>query len=149
MVTNGRSWSERGTALLEMTFVVLLLFTLIFGIITYSYMMSFRQAMTQAAAEGARAGAVTADAANVNANAKSAVIEALGGYGIGCDSAGVVCTVTGPVACVNNAARQCVTVRLSYPYASRPLLPAFPGLNLTLPDNIVVESVAEYATPSP
>jgi Flp pilus assembly protein TadG len=136
---------SRGAAVLEMAIVALLLLTLIFGVITYAYMMSFRQSMTQAAAEGARAGAVTVSSTSVNANATAAVTQALGGYGIGCGGTGVTCNVTGPVACPNNAARQCITVELRYPYRSRPLLPAFPGLNLTLPTELVTTSVAEWA----
>ena len=48
--TAPRSWSSR--------FVMVLLFTLVFGIISFGLILSFKQDMTRAAAEGARAGAV-------------------------------------------------------------------------------------------
>ena len=46
---------ERGAAAVEFALVVPLLLVLVFGIISYGYMLSFRQSISQAAAEGARA----------------------------------------------------------------------------------------------
>src|SRR3954453_6472840 len=49
---------DAGTALVEMAFIITPLCMLLFGIVIYGYLMSFRQNMTQAATEGARAGAI-------------------------------------------------------------------------------------------
>lgn len=53
-----RPHGERGAAAVEFALVVPLLVTLLFGIISYGYLLSFRQSVSQAAAEGARAAAV-------------------------------------------------------------------------------------------
>ena len=68
-----RAPSERGAAAVEFALVVPLLLLLIFGIISYGMMLSFRQGLTQAASEGARAAAVTL----VEANRKTEIEEAL------------------------------------------------------------------------
>ena len=154
MATSGRgtatSRDERGTALVEFTFVALILFALLFGIISYSYMMSFRQAMTQAAAEAARAGALASPNdtdAERQGLARDAVDQALSGYESGgaplaCGQAGLQCIFDDPAECPPPSAEvMCITVR--YPYSSRPLLPSFPGLDLTLPDTLEFTSVVE------
>ena len=53
-----RCEGDAGTALVELAFILAPLCLLLFGIVVYGYLMSFRQNMTQAAAEGARAGAM-------------------------------------------------------------------------------------------
>ncbi len=55
MVTWRPARRERGAAAVEFALVVPLLLTLVFGIISYGYLLSFRQSLSQAAAEGARA----------------------------------------------------------------------------------------------
>lgn len=47
---------ERGAAAVEFTLVAVLLFTLLFGIIVVGVLFGYRQQLTQAVAEGARAG---------------------------------------------------------------------------------------------
>jgi Flp pilus assembly protein TadG len=53
-----RARGDGGTAILEFTLVSVLLFTIIFGIINFGILLSFKQDVTRAAAEGARAGAI-------------------------------------------------------------------------------------------
>ncbi len=138
---------------MEFAIVALLLFTLIFGVITYAYMMSFRQAISQAAAEGARAGAVAPAAFTLlqkeNA-ARNAVNEALASYDVSCSGATLLrnssavgtCGVT-IVPCVGNTVNDCVRVSLDYQYRAHPLLPSFPGLGLAMPEHLVYVAVAE------
>jgi Flp pilus assembly protein TadG len=139
---NHRSRAQRGAALLEFALVAILFFMLVFGIITYAYMMSFRSSLTQAAAEGARAGAV-APSGQAQTNAQAAVNRAMDGYGVTCGSPGMTCTIPAPAPCVNNTSRTCVTVTVSYGYRAHPQLPTFPGLGLTLPQTLSFTSVAE------
>lgn len=138
---------------MEFTFVALLLFTLVFGIITYAYMMSFRQAISQAAAEGARSAAVaprTLTLAQKETAARNAVNEALASYDVSCSgttllrnsSAAGTCGVT-ILPCVGNTAQSCVSVSLTYNYRANPLLPSFPGLGLALPERLIYVAVAE------
>lgn len=145
---------QLGAALLEFALVILLFFVLVFGIITYAYMMSFRQSLTQAGAEGARAAAVApasfTDTQRI-ARALDAVEEAISGYGGGilCNNGVLVCTAT-VAACDPPPAPvtpRCVTVSVSYPYRSHPILPSFPGLGLTLPTSLEGLSVAEVSAP--
>ena len=49
---------DRGAAAVEFALISPMLLLLVFGIVTYGYMLSFRQAIGQGAAEGARAAAV-------------------------------------------------------------------------------------------
>ena len=49
---------ERGAELIEFAFVVVLLITLLYGIITYGVILAAQATVTQAAADGARAGIV-------------------------------------------------------------------------------------------
>lgn len=124
---DGRNRRERGAAAVEFALVVPLLLLLVFGIISYGYMLSFRQAMSQGAAEGARSAAVWASAYAATqdtprrAAATASVDEALRSYGVTCSS-GATCAVS-IVAC---GTAKCVNVTVSYPYATNPLTPKIP-----------------------
>lgn len=139
-VRAGRRMRARGTddgaAAVEFALVVPFLLLILFGIISYGYLLSFRQALSQAAAEGARAAAVAqkpvAPAADTRpALAIAAVDEALASYGVKCGVSALTCTATPGVACA------CITVTIDYNYALRPLTPEFPGLGLVMPDRLV------------
>lgn len=52
---------ERGTGLIEFAMVGLLFFTIIFGIISFGVLLTFKQNMTQAASESARASLAVVD----------------------------------------------------------------------------------------
>lgn len=122
-----RSRRDRGAAAVEFALIAPLVLLLLFGIISYGYMLSFRQALSQGASEGARAGAVWAasyqssqDSARTAA-AKASINEALSSYGVSCTN-GATCTVA-VVAC---GTARCIEVEVSYPYASKPLTPKLP-----------------------
>ena len=149
-VDRGRKRTTRGVALVEFAIVALLLFTLIFGIIGYSYMMSFRQALTQAAAEGARAGALDSPLNAITAEqaALAAVNQALAGYKVDgtpleCGQAHLECIFNDPAECPAAPAEPVVCITVRYPYRNHPLLPAFPGLGLTYPSRLQFTSVVE------
>lgn len=139
---------ERGAAAVEFALVVPLLLLLVFGIISYGMMLSFRQGLTQAASEGARAAAVTLVDDDKREAAASAVDEVLGGYGISCalaagnlvkDAQDVgTCTVTEPAKCdaAQPAAEpQCVSVTLSYLYRDNSAF-VFPGSGVVVPEQL-------------
>lgn len=140
--------NDRGAAAVETALCLcFLVLPLIFGTIAYAYMLSFRQAVTQAAAEGARAGAVapvgTADGTRTTAavNATSGAM-ATGPGGLTCNSGHLVCTA--PVAtCTDGSGKKCITVTVTYPYRDHSLLPTIPGLGFMLPKDITYVSVAE------
>jgi len=127
---------SRGAAAVEFALIVPLLALLLFGIISYGAMLSFRQTMSQAAAEGARAAAVapphpSTPAVGAVAKASAAVAAALGA-GFGCaegvlsrDGATVgSCLITAPTTCTPSNCPYVVTI--SYDYAGHPLVPRMP-----------------------
>ena len=121
-----RAQGDDGAALVEFALVAVLLFSLIFGIIHYGLILSFKQDVTRAAAEGARAGAVAFPAANAELDAETAVDEAVKAFGgdrwaaDGCNREGMTCEVEPPAPCLNAPAFECVTVRLYYNYDGEP-----------------------------
>lgn len=136
-----RRRSDRGAAAVEFAIVVPLLCVLLFGIISYGYMLSFRQAVSQAAAEGARKAAVTlpsVEADERRSRAIAAVDEALSSYDMSCNSGALTCTAVPDTSCPS-----CWAVTVSYDYASAPLTPVFPGLGIVMPDTLKYTAVAE------
>ena len=151
LVTRGRG-KESGAAALEFALVAPLVFALLFGIIGYGYMLSFRQGISQGAAEGARAAAVEFNSANQSTVALAALNRSLESYGVSCvgtalkkDGATVGdCSVTIDT-CENNGTKTCASVHVSYAYRDHPLLPSFPGLGGTMPENLDYTAVAEVS----
>lgn len=134
---------ERGAAAVEFGLVLIPLSVILFGITSYGYMLSFRQAVSQAAAEGARAAAVappaTTDAARTT-DARTAVESALASYGLTCGSGPLVCTVVRSSTCTS-----CFEVTVDYDYEAEPLTPVFPGLGIVMPDHLVYTASAEVS----
>ena len=140
---------------MEFALVAPLLIVLVMGVISYGYMLSFRQALSQGAAEGSRAAAVSPfpTAATKQAAGLAALNEALASYGVTCDgyAAGShlkknsvnvgTCSVT-IAACANDATKDCVKTALNYAYKDHPLTPKFPGVGLVLPDSLKYDASA-------
>jgi Flp pilus assembly protein TadG len=161
MDTHGRVTGQRrgrGAAAVEFALVLPLLCLLLFGIVSYGYMLSFRQAISQASAEGARAAAVAPSATSTTdrlARAEQAVNSGLGTYGVSCSGGALrrsgqtvgTCSISAPQACTASAVAgsRCVKVTLNYQYRSHSLLPSFPGLGVVLPDNLNYGSEAEVS----
>ncbi|MBS4751335.1 pilus assembly protein [Nocardioides sp. zg-ZUI104] len=125
----GRARRERGAAAVEFALIVPVLMLLVFGIINYGHMLSVRQSVSQAAAEGARAAAVEpGDAAKKTASATAAVADALGAHNQVC--APTVCSVTIDK-CPGEAAKQCATVKVEISYQA-----LIPGFGAVLPERL-------------
>jgi len=120
---------------------------LIFGIISFGYMLSFRQAISQAAAEGGRAAAVkpsgTSNADRITA-ARAAINDALSSYDVTCTSGGGLTHTGGPSgtcsitigACTSGpSGANCAKVELHYPYRTNSLIPGL-GINAILPSDL-------------
>ncbi len=149
--------SDRGAVAVEFALVAPLLLFLLFAMIGYGYMLSFRQAISQAAAEGARAAAVAPASlsdADVKARARTAINDALGSYDVTCTSAGLLlkgtanagtCTVSSPQTCTTSTiGAQCVKVTLDYTYKDDSLLPS-PGLGILLPEHLNYSSEVQVS----
>jgi Flp pilus assembly protein TadG len=155
-----RRRDQRGAAAVEFALVAPLLLLLVFGVISYGYMLSFRQALSQGAAEGARAAAVSAypAAADKETAALNAINDALSvnAYGVTCSAVAAgsplkkdgvtvgTCSVT-TAACESDPTKDCVTVQLDYLYKDHPLLPNFPGVGLVLPSHLSYDARARVS----
>lgn len=155
--TGGKT--EKGAAALEFALVAPLLLMVLLGIVSYGYMLSFRQGMSQGAAEGARAAAVAVAAASPDAKsaaASGAVNEALNSYGVTCVGAtstvpgqlmrdgAQVGTCSASIGTCPNAAAQCATVSLDYWYRAHSLVP-LPGLGVVMPSSLKYTAVAQVS----
>jgi Flp pilus assembly protein TadG len=125
---------ERGAAFVEFIIVVPFLMMFLYMIIAYGVMFSFRQTMSQAAAEGARAAAIAPSNLTYAARrdrAITAINQAFQGEtGVACGGL-LTCTIpTVPVTCANST--QCISVTLAYPYRTNPrvAVPQFFGVSL-------------------
>ncbi len=150
-----RRRDDNGAAAVEFALVVPLLVLLLFGIISYGVMLSFRQSLSQAAAEGARAAAVTFVEDDKQDEAIDAVDGALDSFGIACAAGNLLkdgsdvgsCTVSLPGACTPAAAVgvECVTVTLSFDYRENPIVPSFPGVGYVMPDKLTYSAQARVS----
>lgn len=158
--TPRRLRSDDGAALVEFAFVSIPLLLIVFGIIQFGLILSFKQDMTRAAAEGARAGAVAlptgseTPAAAAQSAADEAVREAVaefgGGFatddplalGKGCQRDGMTCQPAVVAPCASEPTLECVTVELTYDYESHPLYGRVPLIEVFLPDTVAASSVA-------
>ncbi len=145
-----RADRSRGAAAVEFALVVVPLFVLLIGIINWGLMLSDRQAVSQAAAEGARAAAVTQgeDSAKIAA-AQTAIVQALAGHGVtGCAAGALVpakgqCSVTigscaAPAGAPAGESRSCVEARVVLDYQAM-----IPGLEIAIPDQLTYTAVAQ------
>ena len=148
-----RGRGDDGAAVVELAFVMVLLFTLVFAIISFGLILSFKQDMTRAAAEGARAGAVALPLAGQTpeeaalAAAQGATEEAVKGFGgsfstPGCTRAGMDCSNVAVGPCSEDPTRDCVTVELVFDYGAEPLYGRLPLVSAFLPDEVRAGSVA-------
>ncbi|HET9501016.1 MAG TPA: TadE/TadG family type IV pilus assembly protein [Marmoricola sp.] len=147
-----RARHESGAAAVEAALVLcFLVLPIVFGILSYGYMLTFRQSLSQAATEAARAAAVKAvmsDDVTVRrdaqtAAAKAAVDQAVGTFSgtMKCGQANLSCTVSF-VDCPEVSSAGCVKVDVYYPYRDHSLLPTVPGLGFTLPEQVGYTAVA-------
>jgi Flp pilus assembly protein TadG len=141
---------EGGAATVEAALILcFLVLPIVFGILSYGYMLTFRQSLSQAATEAARAAAVKTVSGDTAARraaqetaAKAAVDEAVGTFSstMKCGQGNLSCTVTF-VPCPDVSTSGCVKVDVNYPYRDHSLLPTVPGLGFTLPEQLGYSAV--------
>jgi Flp pilus assembly protein TadG len=145
-----RHRNEDGAEIIEFAIVVVLLCVLLYGIVSVGLSLAARTTITQAAADGARAGiAYTSSAAAITAAEKQAGND-LGWMGQGtCNPSGTAITcVASEAPCASNALNTCLTVTVTYNYAAHPLFPPMPGLGVLTPNTIGATSTLQVSTPS-
>jgi len=139
---------EDGVALLELAICVGLLAVLLFGIITFGVTMSFRQTLSQAANEGARAAAVAPANPPTLAGdrARLVVDRVLASQGTACDDGtGLTCSFV-VATCAGDPARRCMTIVLTYDLRNHPRVVTFAGVDRALPAQLVSRVVVEVGT---
>lgn len=164
-----RGEGDGGSAIVEFALISVLLLTIVFGVINFGLILSFKQDVTRAAAEGARAGAVALPSVVTGANdtrrlaAATALDEAVAGFDKTCGSGGLTCAVQihdcqdtplasnlSPTPDSNgyddNSQPDCITVRLIYDYDANPLLVPIPLMEPFLPNEIKAKSVVRLNT---
>lgn len=139
-----RLHDQRGAALVELTLAVPVLVMFLVAIISYGIILSFKQGMTQVAAEAARAGAV-AGAAGAEDGAQTVLDDAErvldracnGDDGLTCEVELFDCTPPGT---------DCrVEVEVSFDNGSHPLAPPIPFLSAVLPRALTAKSVVRVS----
>lgn len=152
-----RRRDEQGAEMVEFAFVVVLLIALLYGIVSYGLILSAQSTVTQAAADGARAGIVATATAKATAEAQAA--NDLGWMDKGTcyqpDASPVVGTTGSTLTCVateapctSNASNQCLTVVVTYKYGQSPIFPELPGMGIITPSTISSTDVLQMSTPS-
>lgn len=150
-----RCRSQGGAAAVEFALVAPLILLLVFGMISYGYLLSFRQAISQGASEGARAAAVTLSTPGGTQQAdaaRNALNDALASYGITCSGTNLVkggvtvgSCLTAVAPCSNDTSKSCAKVTVNYGYREHPLVPSFPGLGIVLPAHLAYTAVAQVS----
>ncbi len=138
---------ENGVEMLEFALVIPIFVFVLYGLIAFGVMLNAKQTMTHAVSEGARAAiGATQQPGDANLQAaqarvakqqvKQSVEGALGGnYDDSMTTATVDTCSTG--------SGKCITVKLTYPYESKPLVPNAPGLGLMLPSSLSSTAVVQ------
>ncbi len=134
--------SERGVAVLEFAIVAVMLMMFIYGIAAYGILLATKNNITHAAAEGARSAlsvsdlpAATLDARRIT-QAQNTVATRLSYLGSKYQASDTSATIglCNPSDAADTS--KCITVTITYPWSSRPLIPTAPGLGLVLPNNL-------------
>lgn len=132
---------EDGAAVLEFALVATVLLGLLYGIVSFGVLLAVEHSLTHAAAEGARAAVGAADGQEVAAS-QDATHDAIGWLAGWVEPGDVTASMS---ACTYDSSLDCVRVRIDYPYASRPVLPAFPLVGFVIPDTVRTEAVASVS----
>jgi len=146
--------------MVEFALVVVLLIALLYGIISYGLILAAQSTVTQAAADGARAGIVVAstggfDGPTPPCNTMACTTsEHQAGSDVGwmgkgtCGGSGAITCVSTEVPCPSNGNNLCLTVTVDYDYSSNPLFPELPGMGVITPSTISASTTLQISTPS-
>jgi Flp pilus assembly protein TadG len=160
---------ETGAEMIEFAIVVVLLVALIYGIVSFGLILACKVSITQATADGARAGIVMSTPSAAETAAVDQTANDLGWLGLGSCTSGTemscltngttcpstyqsngvyMCISSTEAACASSAANTCLNVALTYYYASDPIFPEMPGLNVITPNVLTSSSSLQISTPT-
>lgn len=156
---------EGGAAAVETALCLgVIVLPLVFAMVAYGYMLSFREALSQATTEGARAAVGATSAGSAQDVARSTVTRSLRQYGMTCSGGdlrdddgrdvGDCTTVVTPSGCTPSsglvavtvgtppATPPCdITVTVTHRYRDHSLLPTVPLMGFTLPEQLGFSAV--------
>ena len=124
---------ESGAAILEFSLVVGLFVFILYALIAFGLMLSLKQSITAAAAEGARAAVGISDDATALTTAQTTAAERLDWLSTS-QKAALIITPTILDPCPGGSGR-CMQVEVTYPYEGNELVPPAPGLGLVTPSS--------------
>lgn len=127
---------QDGVAAIEFAIVSMVFLVILFGILTYGYIYGMDQSMNHAAEEGARAAIATTTEAAAITTAHDTAYSRLHSYQPSLQSGDVVATVAD---C--DSGFRCITVTITYPWSTRPIIPRFVGL--PTPSQIVATATVQ------
>jgi Flp pilus assembly protein TadG len=116
---------EQGVAALEFAIVSMVFMIVLFGILTYGFIFGLDQSLNHAAEEGARSAISTTTSAAAITKAHDTALARLNWLGSRIQSSDIVAAVA---PCVSDTSVNCITVTITYPWSTRPIVPKFPGL---------------------
>lgn len=153
-MANRRRSSEHGAVFVEFVLVLPFLIGIIFLIINFGVMLSFRQALSQAAAEGARAAAVAPSNHTYNDRRTRATetvnlaFQGQDGSTVSCGGGGLGCYVSPdaapglPAGPACGEANKCIRVTLVYDYEGNPRINVPDFFGPLLPDTLTYTASA-------
>jgi len=133
---------QRGAAMIEMALVVGLLAVLLFGIITMGVTLGFRQSMTQATDDAARAAAVAPRDLAVE-RAEAAANRSASAWGERCNEGGLDCSFV--IDDCSEGGGECMVIELQYDLKNHPRVASAPLLDGLLPDSMSTRAVVEVS----
>ena len=147
LLTRLQRRSDRGAALVEFAFVSLLLVFLVYAIAAFGILLSTKNMLTHAAAEGARSALSVPDTATTAVRLQRVTdtiatdLSSMGGnYShLNVSATQVACSST------DATAGQCVKVVLTYPWSTYPLIPMAPGMGLAMPNTVAATAVVRIS----
>jgi Flp pilus assembly protein TadG len=125
-----------------------LLVFFIYGIVCFGLILSQKNSITQAAAEGARSSlsvpgiALPTDLQRTD-YAKATVARTLSWMGAKYQAGDTTAVIAGCSSPTDTA--RCITVTITYPYSSRPLIPAAPLISMITPNTVHATAVVRVS----
>lgn len=121
---------------------------LIYAIAAFGILLSTKNSLTHAASEGARSAlsvsdlpALTADARRID-QVKTTIAKDLAWMGSDYDPSYVNASIGN---CSVSDPTQCVTVTITYPWSTHPLIPMAPGMGLAMPNTVSATAVVRIS----
>lgn len=136
--TRERLAREDGVAALEFAIVSMVFLVLLFGILTYGFIFGMDQSMNHAAEEGARAAISKSDPDDAVDHAKATAYERLSWLQPSIQLSDITAS---HAPCSNDPSVECLTVTITYPWNTRPIIPKFVGL--PTPEQMIASAVIE------